>query len=162
MAGINKVTLIGNLGLKPELRTASNGNQWTSLSLATSEAWKDKNSGEKREKTEWHKVVVWGKLAEIASKYTDKGSKVYLEGKLETRSWTDQKTGEKRYTTEVVLSGFNSVFQILDRKDDFASNSEKITATNTTVSAVDEIKVPVPSSPSSGIDSEPFSDDIPF
>ena len=162
MAGINKVTLIGNLGAKPELRTASNGNMWTSLSVATSEAWMDKASGEKREKTEWHKVVIWGKLAEVASKYTDKGSKIYLEGKLETRSWTDQNSGEKRYTTEVVLSGFNAAFQILDKRDDFASNSEKITNTATPVSGVTEIKMPAPIQPERGIDAEPFSDDIPF
>jgi len=159
MSGINKVTLIGNLGSKPELRTASNGNMWSALSLATSESWIDKKTRERREKTEWHKIVIWGKLAEVASKFCDKGTKVYLEGKLETRSWDDQKTGEKRYTTEVILSGFGAVFQILDKKD--LNNSVAEDSISSTESVITEIKVPVPSSPESGVDGG-FGDDIPF
>lgn len=159
MAGINKVTLIGNLGSKPELRTANNGNMWTAISLATSESWVDKQSGDRREKTEWHKVVIWGKLAEIASKFCDKGTKVYLEGKLETRSWDDQKTGEKRYTTEIILSGFGAVFQILDKKD--INNSGAEDSISSDQSVITQIKVPVPTAPSS-VDNGGFGDDIPF
>ena len=160
MAGINKVILVGNLGAKPELRTASNGNMWTTMSLATSESWYDKATREKREKTEWHKVVVWGKLAEIASKFADKGSKVYLEGKLETRSWDDQASGEKRYTTEVILSGFGAVLQLLDRRDESPTGSDAITTTNQGV--VTEVKVPVPTAPNTVVDDGGFEDDIPF
>jgi single-strand DNA-binding protein len=128
------------------------------MSVATSEAWYDKTTRQKKEKTEWHKVVLWGKLAEIASKYCDKGSKVYIEGKLETRSWNDPKSGEAKYTTEVILSGFNSVLQILDKKDEATNSSDSITSTKQAV--ITEVSVPVPSSPES-IDSG-FSDDIPF
>jgi len=117
MAGINKVILIGNLGAKPEVKFASNGNAIANLSIATSESWTDKNTGEKQEKTEWHRVSLFGKLAEIAGKYLDKGSKVYIEGKLQTRKWQD-KEGKDRYTTEVVVSGFNGVLQMLDRRED--------------------------------------------
>jgi len=117
MAGINKVILIGNLGAKPEVKFASNGNAIANLSIATSESWTDKNTGEKQEKTEWHRVSIFGKLAEIAGKYLDKGSKVYIEGKLQTRKWQD-KSGKDRYTTEVVVSGFNGVLQMLDSRED--------------------------------------------
>jgi len=117
MSGINKVILIGNLGAKPEVKYASNGNAIANLSIATSESWTDKNTGEKQEKTEWHRVSLFGKLAEIAGQYLDKGSKVYVEGKLQTRKWQD-KEGKDRYTTEVVVSGFNGVLQMLDRRED--------------------------------------------
>ena len=106
MAGINKVILVGNLGAKPEVKYASNGNAISNLSVATSESWTDKSSGQKQERTEWHRVSLFGKLAEIAGQYLDKGSKVYVEGKLQTRKWQDQ-NGQDRYTTEVVVSGFN-------------------------------------------------------
>ncbi|MBT3745122.1 MAG: single-stranded DNA-binding protein [Thiotrichales bacterium] len=116
MAGINKVILIGNLGQKPEVKFASNGNAIANLSVATSESWTDKNTGQKQEKTEWHRVSLFGKLAEIAGQYLDKGSKVYVEGKLQTRKWQD-KSGSDRYTTEVVVSGFNGTLQMLDTKE---------------------------------------------
>lgn len=116
MAGINKVILVGNLGAKPEVKYASNGNAIANLSVATSESWTDKNTGQKQEKTEWHRVSVFGKLAEIAGQYLDKGSKVYVEGKLQTRKWQD-KSGADRYTTEVVVSGFNGTLQMLDRRE---------------------------------------------
>ncbi|HIB30816.1 MAG TPA: single-stranded DNA-binding protein, partial [Candidatus Thioglobus sp.] len=116
MAGINKVILVGNLGQKPEVKYASNGNAIANLSVATSESWTDKNTGQKQEKTEWHRVSLFGKLAEIAGQYLDKGSKVYVEGKLQTRKWQD-KSGADRYTTEVVVSGFNGTLQMLDRRD---------------------------------------------
>ncbi|HIB19131.1 MAG TPA: single-stranded DNA-binding protein [Alphaproteobacteria bacterium] len=113
MAGINKAILIGNLGAKPELKYSSTGTGITYLSLATSESWTDKSTGQKQEKTEWHRVSVFGKLAEVISKYCDKGSKVYVEGKLQTRKYQD-KSGTDRYTTEIVVSGFNGVIQMLD------------------------------------------------
>jgi single-strand DNA-binding protein len=113
MAGINKVILIGNLGTKPELKYSSGGVAITNLSVATSESWTDKSTGQKQEKTEWHRVSVFGKLAEVITKYCDKGSKVYVEGKLQTRKWQD-KTGADRYTTEITVSGFNSIIQMLD------------------------------------------------
>lgn len=102
MAGINKVILIGNLGKDPELRHTPQGQAVANFSLATSENWTDK-SGQKQERTEWHKVVVWGKPAELAAKYLSKGRKAYIEGRLQTRAW-DDKEGQKRYTTEVVAS----------------------------------------------------------
>jgi len=113
MTGINKVILIGNLGAKPELKYSANNTTITNLSVATSESWTDKNTGQKQEKTEWHRVSVFGKLAEVVTKLCDKGSKVYIEGKLQTRKYQD-KTGADRYTTEIIVSGFNSVIQMLD------------------------------------------------
>ena len=113
MSGINKVILIGNLGVKPELKYSATNTAITNLSVATSESWIDKNTGQKQEKTEWHRVSVFGKLAEVVSNYCDKGSKVYIEGKLQTRKYQD-KTGADRYTTEIIVSGFNSVIQMLD------------------------------------------------
>ena len=120
MAGINKVILVGNLGAKPELKYGASGNAIANLSVATSESWTDKNTGQKQERTEWHRVSLFGKVAEIAGQYLDKGSKVYVEGKLQTRKWQDQ-SGQDRYTTEVVISGFSGTLQMLDRRDD--SNS---------------------------------------
>ncbi|EAT4156048.1 single-stranded DNA-binding protein [Salmonella enterica] len=101
--GLNKVMLIGNLGQDPDVRYLPNGNAVAMLSLATSDTWKDKQTGEQKERTEWHRVVIYGKLAEIASEYLRKGSQVYIEGELRTRKWTDQ-SGQERYTTEVVVS----------------------------------------------------------
>jgi len=121
MSGINKVILIGNLGEKPELKYSSTNTAITNLSVATSESWTDKNTGQKQEKTEWHRVSVFGKLAEVVSNYCDKGSKVYIEGKLQTRKYQD-KSGSDRYTTEIIVSGFNGVIQMLDS----AKNNNKI------------------------------------
>lgn len=113
MAGtINKVILIGNVGNDPEIRSMQSGDKVANISLATSERWKDKNSGEKKEKTEWHRVVVFGKLADIVEQYVRKGSKLYIEGALETRSW--EQDGQKKYSTEIVLRGFNSTLAMLD------------------------------------------------
>ena len=122
MSGINKVILVGNLGAKPEVKYASNGNAISNLSVATSESWTDKSTGQKQERTEWHRVSLFGKLAEIAGQYLDKGSKVYVEGKLQTRKWQDQ-NGQDRYTTEVVVSGFNGTLQMLDRRNDSSSSA---------------------------------------
>jgi len=107
MAGsVNQVTLLGNVGKDPEVRTLQNGDKVVNFSLATSEKWRDKNSGETREDTEWSRIVVWGPLAEVVEKYVRKGSKVYLQGKLKTRKWTDN-AGVEKYTTEVVVDRFN-------------------------------------------------------
>lgn len=108
--GINKVILIGNLGADPEMRYMQNGNPVANLSIATSEGWKDKQSGEMKEKTEWHRVVLFNRTAEIAGEYLKKGSKVYIEGRLQTRKWQDQ-SGQDRYTTEIV----GNDIQMLDR-----------------------------------------------
>lgn len=112
MRGVNKVILVGTLGRDPEMKYAVNGNAIANLSVATSEQWNDKQSGQKQEKTEWHRVVIFGKLAEIAGQYLTKGSQVYLEGKLQTRKWQDQNTGQDHYSTEVVID-FNGQMQML-------------------------------------------------
>jgi single-strand DNA-binding protein len=116
MAGsVNKVILIGNLGADPEVRRTQDGRPIVNLRVATSDTWRDKTTGERREKTEWHRVVIFSEgLAKIAEQYLKKGSKVYLEGALQTRKWQD-KDGQDRYSTEVVLQGFNSALTMLDR-----------------------------------------------
>jgi single-strand DNA-binding protein len=115
MAGsVNRVLLIGNLGRDPELRTTPDGTRIANLSVATSETWRDKATGERREKTEWHRVAIFDpRLVEVAEKYLRKGSKVYLEGALQTRKWTDN-AGQERFTTEVVLNPFRGELQLLD------------------------------------------------
>ena len=113
--GINKVILVGNLGADPEVRFMPNGNAVANITIATSDSWRDKQSGEQREKTEWHRVVLFGKLAEVAGEYLRKGSQVYIEGQLQTRKWQDQ-SGQDRYSTEVVVQGFNGVMQMLGGK----------------------------------------------
>lgn len=115
MKGINKVILIGNLGQDPEIRYTSGGMAIATLSLATSESWRDKQTGEQKERTEWHRVVLVGKLAEVAGQYLKKGSQVYVEGKLQTRKWQDQ-SGQDRYTTEVQVDSFTGVLQMLGGK----------------------------------------------
>ncbi|MBT3170506.1 MAG: single-stranded DNA-binding protein [Rhodospirillaceae bacterium] len=119
MAGsVNKVILVGNLGRDPEARQMQDGNPVVNLSLATSESWKDKNTGERREKTEWHRVVIFNeRLADVAQKFLHKGSKVYIEGQLQTRKWTDQ-SGVEKYSTEVVLQRFRGELQMLDSRSE--------------------------------------------
>jgi single-strand DNA-binding protein len=119
MAGsVNKVILVGNLGKDPEIRATQDGREIANLTLATSESWKDRNTGERREKTEWHRVVIFSEgLVNIARNYLRKGAKVYIEGALQTRKWTDQ-SGQDRYTTEVVLQGFGATLTMLDGKRD--------------------------------------------
>ncbi|MDJ0951552.1 MAG: single-stranded DNA-binding protein [Alphaproteobacteria bacterium] len=113
---VNKVILIGNLGRDPEIRTMQNGNRVANLSLATSESWTDRGSGERRERTEWHRVVIFDdRLIDVVEKYTRKGSKLYVEGQLQTRKWTDQ-SGQERYTTEVVLQRFRGSLTMLDSR----------------------------------------------
>lgn len=115
MAGsVNKVILVGNLGRDPEVRYSQDGKKIVNMSIATSEQWKDKNTGERREKTEWHRVVIFSEgLANVAERFLRKGSKVYLEGALQTRKWQGQ-DGQDKYTTEIVLQGFNSTLTMLD------------------------------------------------
>jgi single-strand DNA-binding protein len=117
MAGsINKVILVGNLGAEPEVRALQNGSEVCNLRIATSESWKDKSTGERKEKTEWHRVVIFNEaLVRVAKSYLHKGSKVYIEGALQTRKWTN-KEGQEQYSTEVVLQGFNGNLTMLDGK----------------------------------------------
>ncbi len=122
MRGVNKVILIGNLGSDPDKRTANNGNSIVNISLATAERWKDKNSGEMREKTEWHRVVFFGRIADVVAEYAKKGSKLYVEGKLQTRKWQDQ-SGQDRYTTEVVVDIEGSM-QLLDSASNRSSDGQ--------------------------------------
>jgi single-strand DNA-binding protein len=113
---VNKVILVGNLGRDPEVRAMQSGDKVCNLSVATSERWKDRNSGEMQEKTEWHRVVMFDqKLVEVAEKYLTKGAKVYIEGQLQTRKWTDQ-SGTEKYSTEVVLQRFRGVLTMLDSR----------------------------------------------
>ncbi len=142
--GINKVILIGNLGNNPDVRATADGRTITTVSLATSDSWKDKNTGQVQEKTEWHRVVVFGRLGEIAGQYLKKGSKVYFEGKLQTRKWQD-KNGQDRYTTEVIVDSFGGEMQMLDAKEYSQSTDidrfEKIEGApnnNTTPNTVDD------------------------
>jgi len=130
MSGVNKVILVGALGADPEVRRTQDGKPIANLRVATSETWRDKNTGERREKTEWHRVVIFTEgLCKVAEQYLRKGSKVYLEGSLQTRKWTDQ-SGAERYSTEVVLQGFNASLVMLDgakgdREEQPASNQQQ-------------------------------------
>ncbi|MGA7803095.1 single-stranded DNA-binding protein [Bradyrhizobium sp.] len=126
MAGsVNKVILVGNLGKDPEIRRTQDGRAIAQLSVATSENWRDKATGERKEKTEWHRVVIFNEgLAKVAEQYLKKGAKVYIEGQLQTRKWTDQ-SGVEKYTTEVVLQGFNSNLTMLDGRGGGGSFSEE-------------------------------------
>jgi single-strand DNA-binding protein len=117
MAGsVNKVILVGNLGRDPEIRSTQDGTRVANFTMATSENWRDKNTGERREKTEWHRIVIFNeRLVEVAEKYLHKGSKVYIEGQLQTRKWTDQ-SGQEKYTTEIVLQRFRGELTMLDTR----------------------------------------------
>ncbi|WP_420408643.1 single-stranded DNA-binding protein [Hoeflea sp.] len=117
MAGsLNRAELIGHLGADPEIRRTQSGNAIANLSVATSESWRDKNTGERREKTEWHRVVIFSEgLAKVAENYLKKGSKVFISGKLQTRKWQDQ-SGQDKYTTEIILQGFDAKLQMLDSR----------------------------------------------
>ena len=119
MAGsVNKVILVGNLGRDPDIRSMQDGNKVVNLSVATSESWRDRSSGERKEKTEWHRVVIFNEnLAKVAEQYLRKGSKIYVEGQLQTRKWTDQ-SGQEKYSTEVVLQRFRGELQMLDGRND--------------------------------------------
>ena len=121
MAGVNKVILVGNLGADPEARSLPSGGEVVNLRVATSETWKDRNSGERQERTEWHRVVIFNEnLGRVAKNYLRKGSKVYLEGQLQTRKWTDQ-SGQEKYSTEVVLQNFRGELVLLDSRGEGGS-----------------------------------------
>ena len=141
--GINKVIVVGNLGADPDTRSMPSGNAVTNISVATSESWNDKETGERQEKTEWHRVVFFGRLAEIASEYLKKGSQVYIEGKLQTRKWED-KEGNERWTTEIVS---NQMQMLGEKMSQSASNQGNVTKQN--------------NSSNEFVDEE-FDDDIPF
>lgn len=121
--GINKVIILGTLGQDPEVKYMPSGGAVCNISLATSEQWNDKTTGEKKEQTEWHRVVIFGKLAEVAGEYLRKGSQVYVEGKLRTRKWTDQ-SGYEKYTTEIVLQPMNGVMQMIGGKSSDNGNQQ--------------------------------------
>lgn len=135
MSSVNKVILVGNLGDDPDIRTMQSGDKVANLSIATSERWKDKSTGEKKEKTEWHRVVIFNKgLVDVSEKYLKKGSKIYIEGQLETRSW--EQDGQKKYSTEIVLRPFKSELVMLDsRQSDAPMQSQ---------APVDELEDEVP------------------
>jgi len=151
MAGsLNKVLLIGRLGADPEIKQMVNGKNVARLSLATSNTWKDKNTGEKKEKTEWHRVVIFSEgLVNVVQQYVKKGSLVYIEGQLTTRKWRDEKSGTDKYSTEIVLQGFNSSFKILSSKN---NQIENITDSN------EKSALPNDENPTSG----GLDDEIPF
>ena len=130
MAGsLNKVLLIGRLGADPEIKQMVNGKSVARLSIATSNTWKDKNTGEKKEKTEWHRVVIFNEgLVKVVQQYVKKGAQVYIEGQLTTRKWKDEKSGMDRYSTEIVLQGFNSSFKILSSKNNQIENLQDNTS----------------------------------
>ena len=149
---VNKVTLIGNLGRDPEIRAMQNGDKIVQLSIATSDRWKDKNSGEQRERTEWHRGVIFNDaLGKIAEQYLKKGSTVYLEGQLQTRKWTDQQSGQDKYTTEVVLQRYRGELTLLGSRPDNQINNEY------NKSEIDQSSEPPVSNIASDLD-----DEIPF
>ena len=152
MAGsLNKVLLIGRLGADPEIKQMVNGKNVARLSLATSNTWKDKNTGEKKEKTEWHRVVIFNEgLVNVVQQYVKKGNQVYIECQLTTRKWKDEKSGLDRYSTEVVLQGFNSTFTILSGKNSQSTSIQDNTETKSSLPNEKDI-------PSKDLD-----DEIPF
>ncbi len=143
VGSLNKVTLIGNLGKDPEIRTTSDGRELANFSIATSESWKDKVTGERKDKTEWHRVVVFNEgLVRVIKSYVKKGSKLYIEGQLQTRKWTDS-DNQERYTTEIVLQNYNSSLILLDSKgegsgESYAVNSPKQSPANFDNSDLDD------------------------
>ena len=152
MAGsLNKVLLIGRLGADPEIKQMVNGKSIARLSLATSNTWKDKNTGERKEKTEWHRVVIFNEgLVNVVQQYVKKGAQVYIEGQLTTRKWTDEKSGQDKYSTEIVLQGYNSTFTILSGKNN----------QNTVSQDSSESKSALPKE--KDISSDDLDDEIPF
>ena len=151
---LNKVCLIGNLGRDPEVRFAQNGNKIVNMSIATSESWKDKSTGEKKEKTEWHRIVIFDSMiADVAEKYLHKGSKVYIEGALQTRKWTDN-SGTEKYTTEVVIPKFRGVLTMLDTRGSGGGSAPAAEPAGERASAEEK-----PGSVSAGAE---LDDEIPF
>lgn len=123
MASLNKACLIGNVGKDPEIRSTQGGDRVANLSIATSESWTDRTSGQKKEQTEWHRLVVWGPLVDVIDKYVKKGSKLYVEGKIKTRKWSDR-AGVEKYSTEIVLQGFDAKLVMLDSRRDGDGDGE--------------------------------------
>ena len=154
---VNKVILVGNLGRDPEVRTTSNGSKVVQLSIATSERWRDRATGEQREKTEWHRVVIFNeRLADVAERYLQRGRQVYIEGQLQTRKWTDQQ-GAERYTTEVVLQRFRGELTMLDRAGEGGGQGAGNFGRSSPMQPVED------ASPSSGQSlGEEIDDEIPF
>ncbi|MBK31043.1 MAG: single-stranded DNA-binding protein [Legionellales bacterium] len=150
--GVNKVTLIGNLGNDPEVRYSGNGNAVANVSLATAESWRDKDSGEQQERTEWHRVVFFGRLAEIVSEYLHKGSQIYVEGRLQTNKWQD-KEGNDRYTTQIVANEM----QMLGGRGGTSNNKEPAPESDDTVDSSPKKSEPIAKSPA-----DDFDEDIPF
>ena len=164
MNGVNKVILIGNVGNDPEIRYASNGNAIANVSLATSDSWKDKNTNERQTRTEWHRVVFFGRLAEVVNDYVRKGSKLYVEGRLQTRKWTDQNNME-RYTTEVVVDIAGSMQMLDSRQERQNSNYTPAPPPAATASQAPAAQ-PQPATRSASTTVSPaatnFDDDLPF
>lgn len=154
--GINKVILVGNVGIDPDVRYMPNGNAVTTLSIATSETWKDKNTGEKQERTEWHRVVCFNRLGEIAGEYIRKGSKLYVEGSLRTRKWQDQQ-GQDKYTTEIIASDI----QMLDSKGGATPGYEDMPQTQSSAPASQSAAKKQPAQTAQDAFDE-LDDDIPF
>ncbi len=151
---INKVILVGNVGQDPEVRSTQDGREIANFSLATSDSWKDKNTGEKKEKTEWHRIVIFSQgLVNIIKNYVKKGSKLYIEGSLQTRKWTDSQ-GIEKFTTEIVLQNFNSTLQILDSRDR-NSSSDSYSAPSSSGSSSQKSR-------GSDVTVEETDDEIPF
>ena len=162
--GVNKVIIVGNLGGDPEVKYMPSGDAVANLTVATSESWRDKATGEQKEKTEWHRVAIFGKLAEIAGEYLRKGSQVYLEGQLQTRKWQDQQ-GNDRYSTEVVLQGFNGVMQMLGGKSDGGGQQQQPQQPQQQYNAPQQQQQRAPQQAPQQQQQQPpmdYSDDIPF
>jgi len=156
--GVNKVILLGNLGTEPEVRYMPNGNPVVNLSLATSDVWKDRESGQQQEKTEWHRLVLFSRLAEIAGEYLHKGSKVYVEGRIQTRKWQDQ-SGQDRYTTEIICNEL----QMLDKAPGNLDQSLTSSSTSPATATAPQKKSPQPTAkPAESKTADDFDDDIPF
>ena len=171
---LNKVSLIGNLGGEPEIRYTPSGGAVANISIATSDSWKDKNTGQMQERTEWHRIAIFGKLAEIVQQYLHKGSKVYIEGKLQTRKWQD-KEGKDRYTTEIVVDSFTGNLVMLDGPQgsggaiaphNTGSQSRPLHTESSqqmpTTPMQQQPKTPAPTQEMAMIGADQFDDDIPF
>ena len=154
---VNKVTLVGNLGRDPEIRAMQNGDKIVQISIATSDRWKDKSTGEQRERTEWHRVVIFNEaLGKIAEQYLKKGSTVYIEGQLQTRKWTDQQSGQEKYTTEVVLQRYRGELTLLGSRPDNQPNNEYQN------SQIDQSAIHVDGTSSTSTVASDLDDEIPF
>lgn len=156
--GVNKAILIGNVGGEPEVRHMPNGNAVANITLATSDSWKDKNTGQQQERTEWHRVVFFGRLAEVVGEYVRKGSKLYIEGRLQTREW--EKDGVKRYTTEIVVD-IGGQMQMLDGKQD-GGQQRQSAPQHTPAQAASQTAHPAPPVAPAAAADDGFIDDIPF